>query len=150
MATPSDIVRSVLIDHDLVYLPNTVQTEPLDGKLVCYTESLPDEQDEALLIHDVAGMMFGKLQRGRSAVHPGIKILMRSLDPSGLDVLANILGVLDPLNDFSTVWLGTTHYIQSIYRQGSIVSLGEEIGKKRLLYTVNARVAFQWREPFLG
>lgn len=159
LASPSKIVRAVLVSKGLVTEPaqeNQIPIEQLpgDGSTLCYVSSLPDEIDQAVLIKGTAGLLFARgMRAGDYFQHPGIKILVRALDhDTGYDLISRLCTQgIDTVNRNTVITLdGTTHYVQSIYRTSTIIELGEEQDKKRQLFTINARVAFQAQEPSLG
>jgi hypothetical protein len=159
VVSPARIVRACLLVQNLVLMPeepgHSVPIEPIpgDGTTYCYVSSMPDTPDQVVMIKDTMGAYWGRNQRsGQSWVHPGCKLWVRALDENVGFALANAIAVgLDNIPPLSTVVIdGVTHYVQSVYRIGPIISMGEEVGKKRSLWTINLRVAMQDKEPSLG
>lgn len=158
MSSPAQIVQAYLVTQGVVQMPAVPnQTElysqlPGDGTTLCYVSSMPDDPDQVVALYDTAGIFWGKNQRKQSRVHPGIKILARSLDYASGYALVNLIATT--LDSFTTGNVVTSdqvsHAVQSIFRVSPIIALGEEVGKKRQLWSLNARVAFQDSEPNLG
>ncbi len=154
MASPAEIVRSCLADRGVVQLPAIAGQDipyeaiPGDGSVLCYAPSFPDEIDQGVGIFDTSGVLFAYRQRGSKGLkHPGIKVHVRALDQIGFTVAMAIEAGLNSIGLCSTITGdGITHYVQSVYVVGTIIGLGEERGKKRQLWSINARVAFQDRE----
>ncbi len=155
MASPAQIARQVLVNQGLVRSPGLpgrtlppVQL-PSDNWVVCFTDvSLPDSPDQVLLVTGASGIVFGKdMRAGKSMEHKGVKLVLRHIRPAGYDLLARIADALDRTGMVSVTVGNEVHYVQSFYRVGTVVSLGEETGKRRLLWSINFRVAYQDREP---
>jgi hypothetical protein len=157
IVSPAYILRQILVDAQIVIMPAVlgqtipfVQT-PQDGSTVCYVSSMPDDVDQVVCLYNTMGRLFGRLQEGKTKVHPGIKVEVRALDPgTGYDLISCISNALDKIQTQTVTVDEIDHYIQSVYRTSPIVELGEEVGKKRQLFTLNARMAFQALEPSLG
>lgn len=156
--TPSQIVRAILLNANVVIMPGIpfvtipyIQT-PGDGSTVCYTSTMPDDDDQICYITNPMGRYFGREMRGRSVVHPGIKLTIRSLFEQEGYCAANAIAIaLDTFSGSVTIVIeGVSHYVQSVYRTGPITFLGEQVGKKRLLWVINACLAMQAKEPSLG
>lgn len=148
-ATPAQIIRSCLIDFGLVTYP----IKP-PGTWPCYAFSMPDGPDDAICVYDVVGKLFGRGARtGKNNVHPGVQVTVRGSDElQGYLKAQNIANAFD--TNFPVITIAPedhqTHNIMSIYRVSPIMTLGEEIGKRRYLWTLDVRVAFEYDEPSLG
>jgi hypothetical protein len=155
MALFAEIVRACLVANGVVVAPpvpnETVpyQQTPYDGSILCYAPSMPDEIDQAVCIYDTQGRVFGYSQRKVSAngpkrlSHPGIKAVIRALDETGSDVATRIANALDSIYNQTVTVRGANYSVQSVYCIGEVIGLGEERGRKRQLWVVNARVAMQ-------
>jgi ribosome biogenesis GTPase A len=150
MAGPAEIIRSILVTQKLVAMPpvagKTVpfQQLPGDGTTLCFIGSMPDTPDQAVAIYDTPGIIWGRRQRdAKDLVHSGILIKIRTLDYSGYDLANNLANSLVTIKQTNTIIGETTYYVASVYRTSNVVSLGEQVGKKRQQWTVQARVAFQ-------
>jgi hypothetical protein len=151
MASPAEIVRQILINDGLVELPPVPgqllpqQQMPNDGTTACYVSSMPDTIDQAVMIKDIAGKYSGRLMRGRSTVHFGLLIKIRALDESGYTTIAAPIYLA--LDEFmpSIVMMpdGTEYPVQSVYPTSDIINIGEQVGKRREQWTINARLAFR-------
>ena len=162
MPSPAEIVRACLVGQGIVAVPplpgQILQLDPLpgDASVLCFVGSMPDEPDKLVALYDEAGLYFGRRQRdGRSLGHPGVKIIVRTPDYSGYAFMKTLAAGLDtvvkstvsvPISDVQN----EDHYLQSVYRTSLIISLGEEKHKRRQLWSLHARVAFQDSETFSG
>lgn len=147
MSSPAEIIRAALVQVGLVILPRGrgPSTTP------CYVASLPDAPDQVVRIRDMVGLLFGRIQpTGKTLQHHGIKVTIRTLDFTGYDFANSILNGIETLTNFTVVIAGQKHIVQSAYRTTPLIDMGEEVGKKRQLWSFNARVAFADTEPSLG
>lgn len=157
MDSPAEIIRSCLIDLGLVIMPGIPnQTIPYqqtagDGSILCYVSSMPDDEDQCICIYDQSGIVWGR-DTSKKLAHPGIKVLVRAVDYSigSLMVRSLALAIDNRMRNITTVLNGTPYTISNFYRTGTIISLGEEVGKRRQLWSINARVAFDYSTPLLG
>lgn len=157
MASPAEVVRQYLINSGLVILPVVTgevipaQQLPGDGSTVCFTRSMPDDYDQAVCIFNTTGPIFGRRQRdGKQLMHPGVNVFVRTLDDTGYDLAVTLANALDA-STRSTIMIDEMEYlVQSIYRTSPVISLGEEVGKQRQRWSINARVAFQDQQPIMG
>jgi len=158
MASPAQIVRQYLIDKGIVIDPEepgelyTYNAIPGDGVTPCYVSSLPDDIDQAIVIKDQAGVYFGRrMPDGKSMLHPGIQFVIRSLDyQTGYDLANSIVLAFEAVNNTNTTVNTVVYSVKSVYRTSTIIALGEEVGKKRQLFSINARVAFNDSVPSIG
>ena len=148
--SPAEIVQAWLISQ-LSFLKSNELQEPGDGSTVCLVDGMADEFDQAVFIQDQVGLDFGRRQRGKTERHPGIKIIIRALDhQTGFSLANAVANALDSSTMMTVSVNGVSHYVQSIYKTSTIIRLGEEVGKRRQLWSINARIVFQDREPALG
>ncbi len=162
MSGPAEIVRAALVAQNLVLMPgDTVnqlipfQQIPFDGSMPCYVSSMPDEIDQGLLLRDVAGHLFARrMEDGKYLVHCGLKLLMRTIeyDYDSVNALFNAITAISKVSIPITDPAGNIvqHFVQTIYRTSTIIPLGEEVGKRRQLWSLNVRVAMQDQEPQTG
>lgn len=145
--TPAQIIRSCLIDWNLVSYPGTASYKPPG-----FFSSMPDAPDQAICVFDTKGRDFGRGTRENlSNVHPSIQICVRWVDEAeGHDRVNKIAVALDTHFPIITVLPedGSSWYIMNIRRTSPILMLGEEIGKRRNFWTINALVVFEG--PSLG
>lgn len=149
-ATPAQIIRSMLVAFGLVTFP--IRTPTI---WPCYVGSVPDASDLTVCVDDTVGMVFGRGARtGKNCVHPGIAIRVRGTDHVRGFLQANKIAVALDTRTFPVqvqlVEDGSLHIIANVYRTSPVIALGEEVGKKRNLWTLNARVSFDYDEPSLG
>lgn len=151
MASPAQIIRSCLIDGGLVIMPAGQLQVPGDGSTPCFVGGLPDDYDQAVRIMDVGGRIYGKVPyANKELVHPGLSFLVRSLNPGLAYTLANSIAVyLDQLRRAVTTLPedGSVHNIQNVSRTTSLIDLGEDVLRKRQMYSFNARVSFGDMDP---
>lgn len=161
MAGVAEVVRAFLIGHKIVVDPApTDQVPPFqlpgDGTVFCYVSSIPDEIDQAVCLRDVPGVTWAaKMQPSVNNVpkrvsHPGVKVLVRWTDYTGYDVAQTVANACQAIYNGTVQVRGISYAVQSIYRIGDITDAGEEIGKKRQLWTFMLRVAFQDSQPNIG
>jgi len=152
MASPAEIVRACFVQLGLVIMPVSNEQLPVaqlpeDGTTQCYVGNQPDDVDQMVCVYGPAGRVFGREMRGgKTLLHSGIKVIVRALDyPTGW-ALANLIATtgMDSFPGNSTVTVTddpTVYNVQSIYRTSDVIELGEEVGKKRQLFSINARIA---------
>lgn len=156
-ATHAQILRACLIDLDLVSFP---QEQGQNGAWWCYVGSFADTPNEAVCVKYAPGRLFGRRARDlKQLIHPGVLILIRA---SKHDVAwTKAQEIADALDtDFTprlTIKLPeaedpdqTEHFIQNVIRTTPIIYVGEEVGKQREIFSINARIAFCDNEPSLG
>lgn len=107
----------------------------------CFTNTLPDTPDSAVVIGDTAGTLHGKLMRtGEQMLHFGIQVRVRALDD---DVAyQKVVLLMENLNKIkmTTVTLGSNQYvIRCAARTSQPVFMGvdKDDQKRRTNYTVN-------------
>lgn len=148
-------MRAYLIQQGVVVLPlrpgkniGFRQIRPGIDPTPCFVSSMPDDYDNAVMIRGVAGAHFGRFQStGQTMLHPGLKIMVRTLlYEQGWPLAQSIATALDNFTAATIIVDDETHAVQSIYRTSNVIELGEEIGKKRQLFSINARIAMQAAE----
>lgn len=150
MSSPAELIREYLVSQGLVQYPGDIQT-PGDGTTQCYVSSMPDDPDQILSVYDIAGLKWCRTQRGKNIIDPGVKLIVRALDYRGYtNVVLPITTILGAVNENTVSLNGVDHFLHSVYRTSSIVSIGEETGKRRQLWYINARVSMQDIEPVIA
>ncbi len=154
MVSPAEVIAACLVKGTLVIVPTPGGPVPVPGMGLptLFIGSEADDCDVAVILYDVGGRFFGRLQRtGQTLVHPGVNLLVRHLDyPRGYALAQELANFFDAFAA-QTVMVGSeTVQIQSAYRIGSIISLGEQIGKRRNEFSLNIRVAFQGTQSQIG
>lgn len=144
MASPAELVRMCLVHRGWVTMPDPTMPIPANGSTYCFVSSLPNEPDQLLYLRDSTGLIFGKRQNdGKVLEHPGIVIIMRSLD-FGRDWAMDLLEAIESITHTDiTMPDGMIYHVQSVYRTSTLADMGEEVGKRRHSWTANARVAMQ-------
>lgn len=157
MASPAEVVGACLVNAQLVIVPTSQDPPPGPDPVTLFISSMPDDTDLAVAVFDTAGTRFGRSMRdGQSWVHPAVNMLIRHrLYSQGYNLCQQIANFLDSFT--STTVIVTTPAsgseivaVQSLYRVGTIISLGEEVEKRRQLWSLNLRVAFQGSQQQIG
>jgi hypothetical protein len=173
MPSPAEILRSCLLDAaaPLVLLPEDHLGQTPGGELLvvqqpqsisdlvtqqpvtpCYVSSVSDDIDQVVALYDVPGRIFGRsMTDGQYWFHLGIKAIIRHLDYSaGWDLSQQLAAGFDAIQNHITTLNGVQHRVNNVYRLGTIHALGEEVGKRRQLFSIDARIVLASTEPPLG
>lgn len=151
-ATPAQVLRSCLIDFGLVFYPGILEATAGEagvnrGGYPCFVGSMPDEEDQAVRLRDSAGKIFGSRARdGVNTVYPGVTILVRSPDyTQGYLKTKAIADAIDKRFPLSTRLPedGSPWFLQKVQRQTDVMTLGEEKGKQRELFSLNVYMIFE-------
>jgi len=143
MASPAELLRSMLIAGGLVQYP-AGQEQDLHAPITyCFANVMPNDPPQALCIADTAGIQFGRVMAGQTLQHHGLKLNMRHEDErKGYDPLKAIFDFIDAFPPNQTVRSrGVAYHVVSVYNVSSILSLGEEPGTKRYLWSLNVRMS---------
>jgi hypothetical protein len=150
VVSPASILREILIQAEVV-LPDGIPQQPNDLTVMSFVGSMPDSPDQVLVVYDEPGRFFWRNQRGNSRVHPGVQMKFRALSGDGWSVFNCIVQFLDTLGPQVVTVYNIPYNVQSVYRTSGIMFLGEEIDRKRQLWSVNVRMAFQANQvPSMG
>lgn len=109
----------------------------------------PDEINNCALVRDTQGVGWGHDQRtGKRLQHHGMSLTLRHEDyDEGEEVAGDIARVLEGVSNRTVTVDDYNYFVQSVYVTSDVISLGEEVGKKRYLWSFSARVAMQAKEP---
>jgi hypothetical protein len=145
--TPAYVIRQLLVDKGLVIHPGAREI-PHELTLQCYVNEVPDEIYEMVLIKDVTASMFGHNQRsGDPFEHPGVLVNLRHTDPLLAARFAKSISKGIKAQNV-TVTVGELVYtVQTVYRSSSLISLGEEVGKRRFRWAFDAKIAMGTADP---
>jgi len=89
-------------------------------------------------LYNTTGMNESRLMTGLVVTHPGIQLRIRSSTSEiGWVKIEDIADALDKVENVDIVVKGKTYRIQNASRTSPIVPLGQEIGTRRYLFTVN-------------
>lgn len=140
MPSPANTLRKFLVERGKITSPG-VRERPGDNLPQGFYDSMPDEVDHLMAFYDVSGRMFGKIQvDGQEVRHPGIRVVFRHTDPAaGYDEFDGVCRFLDALRDpagFSATFDDRVSYFTSVYRASDLISLGEENGTRRRLWSI--------------
>jgi hypothetical protein len=158
MASPAEVLRQCLLDAKLVLMPEEPHKTlpyiqlPGDGTLLCYVSSMPDEPDGVLCIYDELGRIFGRSQPdGKTWFHHGLRLILRHLDYSaGYDTMVAMATAIETISRATPKVGDLTYAVDNAYRVGPVRSLGEEVGKRRQLFSLMARIVFAETQPNMG
>lgn len=158
MASPAEILRIALVDLGLVTLPGVegqtlpYQQLPGDGTTLCFVSAMPNEPDQVVALYDMHGLIFGReMKEGKYQQHNGVLVKIRSLDYGlGYALANNIALALGTLHAKAITVDEEDVVIDNVYKTTTVVPLGEEVGTRRQLWTINARISFSDAEPSLG
>lgn len=166
MATPATILRSILIDLGLVQLPAELAVPgftPLssaglnlqDSLPLCFVGSLPNDPDRVVVMRDGGGLPGGReMNGGRRRAQPAVKFVVRDVAYDKAYTLANqIADALDEQIDMISTTVPedqTVHYVAAVKRTTAVTDMGEEVGTKRNLFSIDCRITFQDQEPSIG
>jgi hypothetical protein len=119
--------------------------DPLSAnKWAIYEPSLPDQGDNILMLRNTAGLLDGRYMRGGLVVyHPGISIIIRAGQDryeDGWNFGASLANALSALYNAVVPLNGKNYQIQSVTITTPPISLGEEKGTRRQLYSMNVRI----------
>lgn len=150
IATVGHIAREVLmtaLDGEVI-LPGIREIRD-DETIQCFVDRSPDELDRQIRINNGHGVTFGNSQRdGRLFRHDAIMVTIRHEEEDlGNDVANRVYKALTGVTPRDVEFDDVLYHLQSIYVTSSLLPLGEEVGKKRFLWSFNARVAMQYQDP---
>lgn len=135
MSSPADIIYALLDDLDI----------PQSGNWAMFVGFLPDAPDNAICIYDADGRMDGRIMSsGERIIHPGVLIMVRSLDyREGWDKAETIALLLDEQQKVSVaVESDGTYILDCVSRTSPVVSVGmEQINdRRRNGFTINMTI----------
>ena len=139
--SPAEILRQAIIDGGVGSSPSKTCGNPWP----VYVGHLPDEPDNAVCIFDTVGISDGRLMgTGEYIDHPGYQIRVRGSDyQTGYARIKEIKQFLSSLKRTETTISDVTYRIDCATRQGTILSLGQEVGpKRRSEFTTNGTITF--------
>lgn len=131
--TPCQILAQHLIDAAFGAVPATGVVWPITYSL------LSDAGDNAIVVYDNAGRMDGRIHdTGESIEHPGVMVRVRAgtQNVAGLRI-RQIADRLDIIKGAQVAIEGKSYTIDAVTR-GPVISLGQEEGRHRFHFTVNA------------
>lgn len=153
MASAAEIALALLVQAELVVVPG-IREIPDEPTMIGFADENADEINNAVFVFTVQGRQFGRDQRGGKVVqHPGLKFNIRHLDKRvGSDFAEAVYRfyegyAISVVNPGTVEARGYVYYVQSVYPTSSVISLGEEEGKHRYLWSFNANLAFQTVPP---
>lgn len=145
--TAAYVVRQVLVDKGLVIHPGTREI-PHELTLQCYVNEVHDEIDEMVLVKDVTSSMFGHDQRtGDPFEHQGVLINLRHTDPLLAARFAKSISKNIKAQNVTAIVGELVYTVQTVYRSSSLISLGEEVGKRRFRWAFDAKIAMGPADP---
>ena len=134
--SPQDIMASYFIAQGLGVQP---PLPPASTDWPIYAGFMPPEGDQAVCIYDTAGVPNGRLMQGISIQHPGIQILVRHPDTRTChDKAAQFYNKLQALRNVVVSFTDASYTVLNAAEIRLPVRVGQEIGKNRMIYTVNS------------
>lgn len=148
--TEAYVLRQILVDKGLVIMPG-IREIPHSLTLQCYVnEDAPDQIDEMVLLKDVQGAQFGYNQRtGQPWEHVGVLVNLRHTDPVLGSRFAKKIGKEVASANITATVGRMRYYVQTVYRASRVLSLGEEVGKRRFRWSFDVRIAMSDTAPTL-
>ncbi len=109
-----------------------------------FRDSLPANPNNAMCLFDTEGVPDGREMRGgRTVEHPGISLHVRSISsPDGQKKALAIYPKWDAILREVGIIEGKSYLIQAITRTTPVLSLGQEEGGFRYLFTVNGIITY--------
>ncbi len=105
---------------------------------------MPNDPDVVVTLANTAGILFGRIQdTGEDVQHFGIKVNCRHTDEGpSYDLMKSIHTAVAAWRGPAIVNVrGMACRVDSVYNNGSIITIGEEENTKRFLYSLNVRMA---------
>lgn len=163
MASPAEVLRQALSDAGALVLPalagQTVDYEQGPGATLplAYVDSLPETPDLAMLLKDNDGLTVsaGRLQTGKMLFHHGVLLTVRTPDQGedfgdSYDKVQGLANAVNAVGRGTVTVRGVPYLVEKAYRVGRIKRGGEEVGRRRLLFMIGARLVFQEAQPQIG
>jgi hypothetical protein len=140
--SPADVLKHLLIQLGLGVLHSTSPT----GSWPIFDSSEPSLPDQVVTIYDTAGRYDGRSMRdGEKAEFHGVQVRIRGVNQPDALIKANDIAVsLDQSINRSKVTIdGDKYMVYAVSRTSGPVSLGNEVGTNRFLFTINAVVSLR-------
>lgn len=134
----SQVLAARLIVLGVFTNPTLNQAWPL------YTNQLPSLPNNAAAVYDVVGYLEGRIMAtGRTVEKPGIQIRFRATSQSvGVAKAAAVKNALDGIKRNTVVVDGKSYILNAVRRTTPLLTLGQEEGGSRLLFTLNATLSY--------
>lgn len=139
MHSAADILAAYFLAQNLGVSPlNLLPGDVIDWPI--YVDYSAPEGNQSIVVYNTTATSDGRLLRtGTSIRHPGIQIAVRHQYDRLCFAKADALyRALAALNNVSAAVEGVVYVISNAAEIRSPVYVGEEIGKNRTIYTVNA------------
>lgn len=149
---PGNVVRKALVTAGVCTmppLPGQVPVRPIRGdkKMYCWVDESPDEVSNKVRVNNTGGPTFGWLQpNGRLMRHHGLMVTVWHEDKDREDIAQSIYDATTTIKGVDVTWDGTVYHVQSVYATTDLLSLGEDVGKRRYMWSFNARMVMQFTE----
>lgn len=139
MHSAADILATYFVTNSLGISPTDLLPADIADWPV-YVDYNPPEGKQSIVIYNTTPTSDGRLARtGMPVQHPGIQIAVRhEFDRSSFAKANDLYRALAALKNVSVVVEGTSYQIANAAEIRPPVYVGEEIGKNRVIYTVNA------------
>lgn len=129
--SPAEILREALVDVKEGMLPSKYKGG--NNSWPIFVGHLPEEPDNAVCIYDTTGVRDGRIQEsGENIDHPGFQVRVRGKDhPTAYKKIKEIQDAITLFSMTEAVIGIYTYKIHSATRTGTIISLGQEVDRKR-------------------
>lgn len=156
---PADILRWLLVAKGAVGDPTVLDpvTYQPTQDWPCYHSVEPDLPDNCLTLYDTEGQDDGRgMLDGKIWEHPGFQLRVRGVDQA--TAYAKVKQLRDYMTKPSNILmsgvtvgsgpLANSYVIHCLAGFGRIIPLGQDGGNsKRFLFTLNAYIAFAYKQP---
>lgn len=135
--SPAKILHTFLVNEGIFETPDDVDTEwPL------FIGQLPDGSNvpsNCAAIYNTVGIKDGRLMTGALVMHPGLQVIVRSIDPEAAYTKAmEVQDALEAITAGSSVVVGATTYkIWNVSQDGPAFPLQVEGDKRWTRYSLN-------------
>jgi hypothetical protein len=135
-ASAAEVVLEWLISKNHATRYNAQKQWPI------WLGQMPTEPDNTLTVYDTMGVKDGRLMpTGTTLIHPGIQVRCRNSDYNlGWNKLEEIRVAFDNVKGDTVTLRSRTYKLQNISMPTGVIPLGQELGKVRQLFTLNALV----------
>ncbi len=132
------VLAVYLIAEGTLSSPSTNKPWPV------FTNAMPEKPPEVASIYNTDGFMDGREHRGgRSVIHPGFSIILRTADNDRADEkYGEISQKLDEINNTVVVISGKSYKLNAIKRTSPLLPIGEEEGGGRLKFSVSGTLTY--------
>ncbi len=134
--SPGKLMLEWMISKGLGTRSTALQPWPI------FLGSMPTDPDNVLTVYDTLGRKDGRMMpEGEVLIHHGIQIRIRNNDYNvGFKKGSDIAEAFDTIKNEALNLEGKKYILHSFTRPSGVIPLGQELGKTRLLFTLNGTV----------